>query len=183
MYYKFIMGVFFLSLTLFSPLLVDGKEIVDFKNVEIEEGLRPLGRALKKFFTVPVVTVDLYIEEGHSSQDVLGNILKRLEVNYHVNIAKKELDHATVKGIRKNVTPDEFKALKLKIDQVNSYYRSVHPGDQIAITYIPGLGSRVQINGEVKGVVPGEDFGKAFFAIWVGEHPVDKKAKRQLLGK
>ncbi len=50
------------------------------------------------------------------------------------------------------------------------------------LTYVPGIGSEVRVNGLVKDIVLGEDFAKAFFAIWVGANPVDAKAKLQLLG-
>ena len=141
-----------------------------------------LGSALKKFLTFRVVTVDLYIADGSKSEDVLADIPKRLEVNYHVNIPKQELDRATIKGIKQNFSQEQLTALMPQINQINSYYPDVKSGDQIAVTYVPGLGSQVQLNGQVKGVVPTEEFAKAFFSIWVGENPVDKQAKLKLLG-
>ena len=145
-------------------------------------GMYLLGTALKKFLTFRVVTVDLYVEQGYGADDVLSDIPKRLEVNYHVNIPKHELDRATTKGIAKNYSPDQMEALMPQIDQINSYYPDIKSGDQIAITYVPGVGSQVQLNGELKGVVPGSNFAKAFFSIWLGENPVDKNAKLKLLG-
>ncbi len=142
-----------------------------------------LGTALKRFLTFRVVTVDLYIAEGYKSDDVLSDIPKRLEVNYHVNIPKQELDRATFKGIKQNYSQEQLTALLPQINQINSYYPDVKAGDQITITYVPGQGSEVELNGLVKGTVRGKDFAKAFFAIWVGENPVDKEAKLKLLGK
>ena len=142
-----------------------------------------LGTALKKFLTFRVVTAELYIGDGFKSEDVLSDVPKRLEVNYHVNIPKQELDRATIKGIRQNYSEEQLKMLMPQIDQINSYYPDVKSGDQIAVTYIPGLGSQIEFNGAIKGVVPGSDFAKAFFSIWVGENPVDKQAKLKLLGK
>ncbi len=145
--------------------------------------LELLGTALKRFFTFPVVTVSLYLEDGHKPQDVLRDVSKRLEVNYHVHIPKKELDRATIRGIAHNYNKVQLNALMPQINQINSYYPDVKPGDQIAVTYVPGLGSEVKINGQIKGIVSGKDFAKAFFSIWVGEHPVDRRAKLKLLGK
>jgi len=142
-----------------------------------------LGSALKKFLTFRVVTVDLYIADEYKREDILSDIPKRIEVNYHVNIPKQELDRATIKGIKQNFSQEELAALMPQINQINSYYPDVKSGDQVAITYVPGLGSQVQLNGQVKGVVPSEEFAKAFFSIWVGENPVDKQAKLRLLGR
>ncbi|MCA9399535.1 MAG: chalcone isomerase family protein, partial [Candidatus Omnitrophica bacterium] len=54
--------------------------------------------------------------------------------------------------------------------------------DRIQITYLPEEGVTVFVNGERKGAVEGEDFARAFFSIWLGDHPVDKKMKLVLLG-
>ena len=67
-----------------------------------------LGTALKKFLTFRVGTVDLYIADGSKSEDVLADIPKRLEVNYHVNIPKQELDRATIKGIKQNFSQEQL---------------------------------------------------------------------------
>jgi hypothetical protein len=142
-----------------------------------------LGTALKKFLTMRVVTVSLYIAQGYVSSEILDDIPKRIEVNYHVRIPKRSLGRATIDGIRRNYNREQLKALMPQINQINSYYPNVKPGDQIVITYTPGFGSLVQVNGKAKGVVAGADFAKAFFSIWIGENPVDKKAKLKLLGK
>lgn len=146
------------------------------------EGMVILGSALKKFLTFRVVTVDLYIAKEYGQEDILSDIPKRIEVNYHVNIPKPELDRATIKGISQNYSQAQLTALMPQIDQINSYYPDVKSGDKITVTYIPGLGSQVELNGKIKGIVPGADFAQAFFAIWVGEKPVDKQAKLKLLG-
>lgn len=142
-----------------------------------------LGTALKRFLAFRVVTVDLYIPKGFEQQDVLSDIPKRLEVNYHVNIPKHELDRATIKGIEKNFSPQQVESLMPDIDQINSYYPDIKAGDQITVTYIPQQGSQVELNGQIQGIVPGADFANAFFSIWVGENPVDEQAKLKLLGQ
>lgn len=142
-----------------------------------------LGTALKKFLAFRVVTVDLYIGSGYDADDVLTDVPKRLEVNYHVNIPKHELERATIKGIEKNFNAEQMSTLMPQIDQINSYYPDIKAGDQIAVSYVPQQGSRVELNGQVQGIVPGTDFANAFFSIWVGENPVDQRAKLKLLGQ
>ena len=38
------------------------------------------------------------------------------------------------------------------------------------------------LNGEVRGLIEGADFGAAVFSIWLGDEPLDPKLKRALLG-
>lgn len=139
------------------------------------------GTARKTFLSFPVVTVSLYGPKSRPS-DILSDVPKRIEVNYHVRISKKELDRATIRGIRRNYTPDEYNALLPRIREINACYTDVKPGDQIAVTYTPGIGTEVRLNGQRRGLIEGPDFAQAFFAIWVGSHPVDTRAKSRLLG-
>ena len=142
-----------------------------------------LGKAVKKFLTFRVVTVQLYIAPGYGPGQIFEDIPKRIEVTYHLNIPKAELDRATIKGIEKNVSHEQLLKLMPKIEQVNSYYQDVRSSDQIVMSYFPAIGTQVMVKGQIKGIIPGQDFAKAFFAIWVGDHPVDERAKFQLLGK
>ena len=54
------------------------------------------------------------------------------------------------------------------------------PGDRYALTYIPGVGTELALNGKPKGVIEG-DFAAAYFAIWLGAKPLDASLKAQLL--
>jgi len=141
-----------------------------------------LGTASKSFWMFTLVTVSLYVPNQNFKKNVLDDIPKRIEVHYHVNVPKQELDRQTINGIKRNYSDDAFKALMPKIDLIDSYYRDIKAGDWISVNYIPGIGSLVQIDGTTKGLVPGSDFAKAFFAIWVGQNPVDTGVKYKLLG-
>jgi hypothetical protein len=55
-------------------------------------------------------------------------------------------------------------------------------GDLISLDYLPGKGTVVTIKGVEKGVVPGGDFYQALLKVWLGESPISKSLKRQLLG-
>ncbi len=140
------------------------------------------GAGLKKFLGIQVVAVALYMPNGTLAKDVLSDCPKRLEVIYLQNIPKEELQRATVKGIRINVTKAEYLTLEPKINAIKEAYTDVRKGDKISITYIPSVGLQISVNSDDKGTVVGEDIARAFFAIWVGEHPVDPVIKGALLG-
>jgi hypothetical protein len=58
----------------------------------------------------------------------------------------------------------------------------VEPGDRYAITYVPGVGTELSLNGQTRGIIEGQDFASALFALWLGEKPFDKRFKADLLG-
>ena len=49
--------------------------------------------------------------------------------------------------------------------------------------YVTGAGLKVYKNNVYKGVVPGVEFKKALFSIWLGTKPADAALKNKMLGK
>ena len=56
-------------------------------------------------------------------------------------------------------------------------------GDKIYLDYVPSKGVKVYKNGELKGTIPGLEFKKALFAIWLGTVPAQESLKNEMLGK
>jgi hypothetical protein len=115
-----------------------------------------------------------YLPKGIESRQALDNVPKRLVLEYFHAIKAKGFSNATKRMIEKNVTPVDLKRLSPKIDQLVEAYRDVEPGDRYTLTYIPGYGTRLSLNGESLIVIAGEDFAKAVFSIWVGPSPIDE---------
>ena len=51
------------------------------------------------------------------------------------------------------------------------------------IAYIKGKGTVVYKNGKEVGMIPGLEFKKALFGIWLGSDPADDDLKEAMLGK
>ena len=84
--------------------------------------------------------------------------------------------------IEANQSPETVAAIQPRIEKINALYDDVKPGDRYLLTYIPGTGTALSLNGEAKGTVKGADFAAALFSMWLGSKPIDKKLKKQLLG-
>ncbi len=56
-------------------------------------------------------------------------------------------------------------------------------GDKIYFDYVPSKGVKIYKNGDLKGTIPGLDFKKALFAIWLGTSPAQESLKNEMLGK
>ena len=96
------------------------------------------------------------------------------------------IDNYVKKMVGKGFSESEVKGwvqyLRERIDYHNSLYVDVEPGDRYAITYVPGVGTELSLNGEALGVIEGEDFAAALFALWLGDKPLDKRFRANLLG-
>lgn len=124
----------------------------------------------------------LYLEEGRSASEVLLDIPKRLEVEYFHAINGEDFGITTDTMIAKNTDAQTLKRIRAQIDYHNSLYEKVEPGDRYSLTYIPGKGTELALNGKPKGVIKGADFACALFSMWLGNSPMNKSFKMQLLG-
>ncbi len=160
-------------------------ENVYFPNEYTAENLKLKirGTALLRYMVfIKAYVGGLYLPENVPADAALSEVPKRLEVAYFQPIKGKDFGPATREMIAKNVDAQTFEQLQQKIELHNSLYEDVKPGDRYALTYIPGKGTELTLNGEPKGIIEGSEFAAALFAIWLGPNPIDKTFKKQILG-
>jgi hypothetical protein len=133
------------------------------------------------FFKVYVAA--LYLGQGVAPEDLFADTPKRLEIEYFYAFKAADFAKSTIEGIARNVAPGAFEDLQPRIEEMNRLYRDVAPGDRYALTYLPGVGTELSLNGAPLGRVAGAGFGAAMFSIWLGDVPLDSDLKRRLLGK
>ncbi len=124
----------------------------------------------------------LYMLPGEAAAQVLGPTPRRLELEYFHAIAAEDFAAATRQKIADNVSAETLAAIAEQLERFNGFYRDVQPGDRYALTYLPGQGTELALNGEVLGRIPGDDFAAAVFAIWLGPDPIDTAFRDTLLG-
>jgi hypothetical protein len=136
---------------------------------------------LRYMIVIKAYVAALYLGPGCSAQNVLADAPKRLEITYFYNIGRDDFISATRASIAQNVTDAELASLSTGIEAFVDLYRDVSPGDRYALTYIPGVGTELALNGTALGVVEGAELGAAIFSIWFGEAEIDARLKRSLL--
>jgi len=137
---------------------------------------------LRVRWVVKAYVAALYLGEGHAVGDALAEGPRRLEIEYFWPIGAPDFARATLEGIGRNRDDAAVAALRERIDRINRAYRDVEPGDRYALSYLPGIGTELALNGEPLCLVEGSDFASAIFSIWLGEAPLDRELKAQLLG-
>lgn len=166
---------------------VNGAEIegVHFENSYETDGVKMKiqGTGLFRYLGfIKAYAGAFYIEEGSSLEDVLSDKPKRLEVEYFHALKGEDFGITTNKVIAENTDALTLKKIRPQIDYHNSLYEDVQPGDRYSLTYIPGRGTELALNGKTKGIIKGADFASALFSMWLGEFPMNKPFKNQLLG-
>lgn len=123
----------------------------------------------------------LYLGAGVSPEKALADVPKRIELNYFWGIEGSDFAKVGDEILERNVDADTLARLRPRLEQINALYESVAPGDRYALTYIPGRGTELALNGRSKGIIPGADFASAYFRIWLGEQSIDTSLRDQLL--
>ena len=123
----------------------------------------------------------LYLPPKASSRAFDENVPRRLELFYYRPITADDFDRATRKKIAENVDAATRARLANRLDRLGEAYRDVQPGDRYALTYLPGNGIELSLNGMLLGRFAGSDFAEALYAIWLGKNPIDSEFRDALL--
>jgi hypothetical protein len=174
--------LFFFSRPVPASQTVDKVFRPTFKTMNTTLELSGVGE-LRYLGFVKIYDGALYLPAEADSSQVLENIPKRLEVRYVRSFKSKDFGPATIAGIKKNVDPETYARLESRIAYHNGLYDDIEPGDRVSLTYIPAVGTQLEINGTTKGTIEGADFARALFSIWLGEKPFDRGFKKALLGE
>jgi hypothetical protein len=163
------------------PLTVQGVDFSD--NLQAGSGtLRLHNAALLRYMKVlKAYVAALYLPEGTAPEGVLADVPKRLEISYLVPIKGGDFAKGADPVLARQHAPAELGRLRGSIERLHAAYRDVKAGDRYALTYLPGRGTELTLNGQPLVVIEGPDFASAYFGIWLGRDPIDAKLKRDLL--
>ncbi|MCS4503727.1 hypothetical protein KBTX_00984 [wastewater metagenome] len=149
------------------------------------ESLSLNGLGLREKFFFDIYVGGLYLPETTGRADDVLSLDGPRRVVLHLvydHVSREKLVEAWNDGFEDNLSEDRRKALAERIEAFNELFGDAEAGDEIAIDYLPGQGTRVVYNGKVTGTVPGRALARAWLAIFVGAHPADEDVKSGMLG-
>jgi hypothetical protein len=124
----------------------------------------------------------LYMPGDATAEDVFDDETpRRLELHYFYSIDGKGFGDAALEVLERMLSATEMKALESRLERLSSLYVSVKPGDRYSLTYLPGVGTELSLNGKPLGTIPGADFAAEYFKIWLGDKPISEGLREQLL--
>lgn len=144
------------------------------------------GVGMRTKFIFDVYIGALYTAEpAKSRNEVLAlNRPNRIVMHFvYDEVPAEKLVSAWNEGFHQNQSEEKLAQLEARIDRFNGLFRTVHKDDVILLDYVPGKGTIVNIGGEDRGVIEGEDFNKALLDIWLGDEPADDDLKEAMLGR
>jgi hypothetical protein len=96
-------------------------------------------------------------------------------------VSRPSLVASLKEGLAKSTkgNPDQFARETEQLQQL--LQDDVNKNDVYDFVYVPTKGINVLKNKKVLGVIPGLEFKKAFFGIWLSDSPVDKDLRKAML--
>ncbi len=179
-----------LLVLLHAPLVpaarVAGVEIPDqVTPAGLDRPLQLNGAGVRKKFFFKIYVGALYLPRKESSASAIlaADAPNRVLMHFlYDEVSRDKLAAAWREGFAANHAPRALAALESRIGQFSNLFGDAREGDRVWIDYLPGQGTRVTINDEMKGVVPGADFNHALLRVWLGDEPVMEDLKRAMLG-
>ena len=122
-----------------------------------------------------------------SAEDVLADPgPKRVAMHILIDeLTAKELIASLNNALAANHIPAELALIESRIQDLNRMMNSVgviKKGGVVLLDYLPGIGTRISVNGAEKITIKGEDFFNAMLRIWIGAKPVDGRLRDAMLG-
>jgi len=143
--------------------------------------LNGLGVREATVFNVNVYVAALYLEQRSTSGPAIlaSDTKRRLVLHFVRDVDRDDITGAFTEGFQH---AGGGAALAARIRQLNGWVPAARDGASWTFTYVPGEGTHAAFGGRERGVIPGADFMRAFFGIWLGSHPPNSGLKRGLLG-
>ena len=176
------------SATLASAAEVEGVRLEERVRGEGGQELVLNGAGVRSKMFIKGYVGALYLAQKKSSAAAVLADKGPKRVALHVlrdDVSADKMVSALNEGLSDNNSRAEMAPLEARLKDFGAILgaaKSYKKGNAIAFDYLPGSGTRIAIDGEVKGTIPGDDFNHALLKVWLGEKPVDGGLKKGMLG-
>ena len=143
------------------------------------------GAAVHEAFYAQDYVGALYLPAKQSdSAAILGaDAPRRMVIHFLFSVDKKQMSDTWRGGLKAN-TSKPSPEVKAAFDKLVEWTSDIIDGSEIVLTYTPGNGTAVQVNGAMRGVLPGKETSDAILSTWIGPKPQPgDKFKTGVLGR
>ncbi len=142
------------------------------------------GIALRTKFFIKVYVAGLYLAEKEkaASKILAADGSRRQVMHFLYGVSKSQMCDAWNDGLAAN-TPNATAEVKKSFTTLCGWMEPIEKGKELVLTYVPGEGTAVEVNGKLKGTLPGKPTGDAILSTWIGANPdPGQDFKKALLG-
>ncbi|MCF8035443.1 MAG: chalcone isomerase family protein [Desulfobacteraceae bacterium] len=125
----------------------------------------------------------LYVREAKTGADAVINADQPMAIRLHMieDVGQQTMKTAIHNGFR-SATGDNIEPIESEIDTfMECFSDPIKKGEVFEFAYLPGKGTEIYKQGELRSTIEGLEFKKAMFGIWFSDKPADKKLKKGML--
>ena len=143
------------------------------------------GHGVRVKFFMKVYESSLYLVSPSSNADEIINTDAPMSIRIDVMsslVTPDAMKTALNEGLEKSTKNNTGPIIK-EINQLNTSLNvEVGAGDFYEFIYLPSSGLVILKNSEYIDTIPGVEFKKAFFGIFLSDNPIQKNMKKAMLG-
>ena len=130
------------------------------------------GAGLRKKFVIKVYVGGLYLpsKQASAATIIATDQPRRMVMHFLYSVSKSQMAEAWNEGLTDN-TPKASPEVKTAFKTLEGWMEDVPKGNRIVLTYVPGTGTTVEVNGKSKGTLGGKAVSDAILNTWLGPDP------------
>jgi hypothetical protein len=130
------------------------------------------GAGLRKKLFIKVYVGELYLnaKQNNAAAIITADAPRRQVLHFLFDVGKGKMAEAWEEGLEDN-TPNASAEVKTAFKTLSSWMEDMKEGQKIVLTYVPGTGTTVEVNGKSKGTLGGKAVADAILNTWLGPNP------------
>ena len=130
------------------------------------------GMGLRKKFIIKVYVGGLYLpaKQSNATTVIATDAPRRQVFHFLFSVSKSQMADAWEEGLEDN-TPNASPEVKTAFKTLQSWMEDIPKGNRMVVTYVPGIGTTVEVNGHNKGTLGGKATADAILNTWIGPDP------------
>ena len=130
------------------------------------------GAALRKKLFIKVYVGALYLpaKQNNAAAILAADAPRQQVMQFIYEVDKGKMAEAWEEGLEDN-TPNASAEVKTAFKTLSTWMEDMKEGQRIVLTYLPGTGTTVEVNGKNKGTLGGKAVADAILNTWVGPKP------------
>ena len=141
--------------------------------VDVDGTSLPLnGAGLRTKLFIKVYVGALYTARKEPAADkvLAADAPWRMAFHFLYSVSKSQMCDAWKEGLDDN-SPSAPAQVKKDFTQLCEWTEDIPKGNVMSVTYVPGKGSTLEVNGKVKGTLAGKPTADAVLSTWIGPKP------------
>jgi predicted deacylase len=143
------------------------------------------GAGLRKKLFIKVYVGGLYLpaKQSNAAAVLAADAPRRQVMHFLYSVSKDQMCDAWNEGLENN-TKNASAEVKGAFKTLCNLMEPIPKGNRLILTYVPGTGTTVEVNGKNKGTLPGKATADAILATWIGPDPgPGQDFKKNVLGQ